>query len=401
MTFDVVTARYSNRRCFHLRLSYFDIIAYLLEAKGSNLLAKMSAMQMRLQDCLSWNEGKMSIEIRNLIIAGRWDGIVHIINSKIEESDSVVSPTHPSLRVVLIVLLTAITNVRPRIQESSNMFEIFGAAGGVACLLNAISTQNGNVGTIVVCMQLLSAMLDDLQIANRMTYDHDGSFLWNYQLDPETGTVDYNSDDSDEWPKYEQECQDPDQILISTAERNSIIAWTLASLERFPTHTMLYEKSLEMLKNLFQGDLAECYDEFYRQGAIPKIIRCLGVRHDNLHAHGLFAKFLHIVVQDREDTPMPQRNIAIMLQLVTNGGILVFLNILEQKFDNPSDSDDVHHILQLLELIISYGYAQKVNSEGGDTLMKKLYEQRGEFDMRMSNRQYRIQQVLRDCATSV
>ena len=98
---------------------------------------------------------------------------------------------------------------------------------------------------------------------------------------------------------------------------------------------------------------------------------------------------------------MPQRNIAIMLQLVTNGGILVFLNILEQKFDNPSDSDDVHHILQLLELIISYGYAQKVNSEGGDTLMKKLYEQRGEFDMRMSNRQYRIQQVLRDCATSV
>jgi len=138
------------------------------------------------------------------------------------------------------------------------MFENFGAAGGVACLLDAISSQNGNVGTIAVCMQLLSVMLDDLQIANRMTYDHDGSYLWNYQLDLETGMVDYNSDDSTEWPQYEQESQDPDQIGISTAQRNSIIAWTLASLERFPTHTMLYEKSLEMLKNLFQGNLIEC-----------------------------------------------------------------------------------------------------------------------------------------------
>jgi len=377
-----------------LRFSYFDIIAYLLEAKGINLLAKMSAMQMQLPD-------SMSIEIKKLIIEGNWECIMDIIKTNIEESDRVVSPTHPSLTVILTVLLTEITNVSPRIQESSDMFEKFGYAGGVACLLHAISTHNGNVGTIVVCMQLLSAMLDDLQIANRMTYDRDGSYLFNYQLHPQTGMLDYNSDDSDEWPLYEQHHQDPDQILISTSERNSIIAWTLASLERFPTHTMLYEKSLEMLKNLFQKNLTECYDEFYEQGAIPKIIRCLGVRHDNLHAHGLFAKFLHIVVHSREEAPMPQRNIAIMLQLVTNGGILVFLNILEQKFDNPSDSDDVHHILQLLELIISYGYAQKVNSEGGDTLMKKLYEQRGEFDMRMSNRQYRIQQVLRDCATSV
>jgi len=124
----------------------------------------------------------------------------------------------------------------------------------------------------------------------------------------------------------------------------------------------------------------------------------LGARHDNLHAHGLFAKFLHIVVHDREDAPMPQRNIAIMSQLVTSGGIRVFLDILVQKFDHPPDSNDVQHIFLLLELIISYGYAQNVTSAGDDTVMTQYYEQRGELAMRMSVRQYRIQTVLTQCA---
>ena len=354
----------------------------------------MSAMQMQFPD-------SVSIEIQQMILESDWERIMDIIKTNIKESDEVVSPTDPSLTVILTVLLTEITNVSPRIQESSDLFEKFGEAGGVACLLHAISTHSGNVDTIVVCMQLLSAMLDDLRIANRMTYDHDGSFLFNYQLHPQSGMLDYNSDDSDEWPQYEQTHSDPEQIFISTADRNLIIVWTLASLERFPTHTMLYEKSLEMLKNLFQKNLKECYDEFYEQGAIPKIIRCLSVRHDNMHAHGLFAKFLQIVVENQEEEPMPKRNIDIMFQLVSNGGIFLFLNILGQRFDNAPDSDDVHHILQLLELIISYGYKQNVDSEKGDSVMKKFYEQRGEFAMRMSVRQYRIQKVQQDCATSV
>ena len=326
---------------------------------------------------------------------------MYIINSKIQECDSQVPSAHPTLRDVLMVLLTVIEDVRPRVQEESEMFQNFGEAGGVASLINTISSRSGNVETITVCMQLLSVMLDNLRIACRYTYDDDGNTLYRYVEDCQTGVANYDtdSDDSSNWPLYEPERNDASQIELSTAQRNTIIALTLNSLERFPTNTMLYEKSLEMLKNLFQVDTAECYNEFYEQGAIPKIVRCLSARHANLHAHGLFAFFVCVIIRDYEDSPMPPRNIAIMLQLVTSGAISIFLDTIVQQFEHPPESCDVKRIFQLLELIIAYGYGQHVTDAGGDTVMTRYYEQQNELAMRMSLRRFAIAEVRHMCTS--